>query len=262
MVITKAKYKKPKYYEPKKTKYDSYGSNSSSYYEPNYNAKYESDYKTGDYKLPEITYAGDAKNANYGDKKGAYGEQYSSSEISKTKYAPSKHSSQSKKTRSRAKDEEDDHEFSASDPKPSVYPGFSTYDGYQHDYQEYPAENIEHYGKKRKKTYKTTSYIAPMSEYDSPTNYYPYDADEGEEVEHLAYSTDDGKSKDLNPKNILKTLLKMFTKEKINLKVNIDYNKDKTKHEKKKPEQERNRSIGKMIDEHIKKLEDEEYRHH
>ncbi|KAH9426274.1 hypothetical protein DERP_010840 [Dermatophagoides pteronyssinus] len=147
----------------------------------------------------------------------------------------------------------DDYEASSSDSIPSVYDKHSL--DIDDDY------SIKELYKPKKK--KKISVTGPMSEFDDdPTKHYPYDPDETDDVEHVEFTTDEGQSQDINPTTIMDKIRKFLTQENVKLKVNIDYNKRKRKRERKEEPKQRQRSIGKMIDEQIKKLEDDEYDFH
>ncbi|OTF72809.1 hypothetical protein BLA29_012539 [Euroglyphus maynei] len=101
-----------------------------------------------------------------------------------------------------------------------------------------------------------------MSEFDDdPTKHYPYEPDESDDVEHVEFSSDEGHSTNINPTSIMDRIRKFLTQENVKLKVNIDYNKRKRKRERKEEPRQRPRTIGKMIDEQIKKLEDDDHEH-
>ncbi|KAH9522150.1 hypothetical protein DERF_005749 [Dermatophagoides farinae] len=150
-------------------------------------------------------------------------------------------------------DNKDDYEVSSSDAIPSVY------DKHLLDLDDdYSIKEL--YKPKKKKKITVTG---PMSEFDEdPTKHFPFEPDEGDDVDHVEFSTEDGHSKDINPTTIMDKIRKFLTQENIKLKVNIDYNKRKRKRERKEEPKQRTRSIGKMIDEQIKKLEDDEHDFH
>lgn len=224
----------------------------STYYEPSYNANYDHNYQyfkhdNGDYNQHNYYNSYGKHDAAHGNADFGYGS--ASTKKEQLPVIGSKGKSHGKKSSSHNTNH--DYQYSSSDLIASV----------SHDGELVSVKEPEHTKvvkdiyKPKKKDLKKTTFIAPMSEFASPTNYYPYDADEGEEVEHVEFSTEDGKEKDINPKNIIDKIRKFLTKEKINLKVNIDYNKDRLKHDRSKPERQRNRSVGEVIDDQIKKLE-------